>query len=147
MTTTETFALDTNILIYLHDIDTGSEKRKIAYELIAGNPFISAQVISEYLNVCSKRLKMPKQDALNALMNWLPFCNLTPFNSDIYLKSQFLIKKYQFQLFDSIVIASAMESGCRILFSEDMQDNLSVEKVLRIVNPFLVATKTTKPGY
>lgn len=137
MTMTEAFALDTNIVIYLHDTDTASKKRKIAYELIADSPFISAQVTSEYLNVCTKRLKMPKQDALDALMNWLPFCNLTPFNTDIYLKAQFLIKRYQFQLFDAVIVASALESGCRVLFSEDMQHNLHVEKVLRIVNPFI----------
>jgi predicted nucleic acid-binding protein len=133
----EAFALDTNILVYLHDIDTGSPKRRIAYGLIADNPYISAQVTSEYLNVCLKKLKMPKHDALDSLMNWLPFCNLTAFNNDIYIKAQSLIKKYQFQLFDSIIIASAIESGCSVLFSEDMQHNLVVEKTLRIVNPFI----------
>jgi len=134
---TESFALDTNILVYLHDMDTDSVKRKIAYELIADNPFISAQVVSEYLNVCSKRLKMPKHDALDSLMNWLPFCNLVAFDTGIYFKAQFLIKRYQFQLFDSIIVASALESGCSVLFSEDMQHGLSVEKVLRIINPFI----------
>ncbi len=48
-------ALDTNILIYLHDAEPKSGKREKANELIAISPIISPQVISEYLNVCNKR--------------------------------------------------------------------------------------------
>jgi predicted nucleic acid-binding protein len=132
-----TFAIDTNILIYLHDTDDFSVKRQIAFGLIADGPVMSSQVISEYLNVCFKRLKMSKVDALDALMSWLPFCNIGPYNKDIYTKAQFLIKKYQFQLFDSIVVASALEAGCSTLFSEDMHHNLLVEKELKIINPFV----------
>jgi predicted nucleic acid-binding protein len=105
--------------------------------LIADGPVISSQVISEYLNVCFKRLKMSKVDALDALMSWLPFCNVGTYNKDIYTKAEFLIKKYQFQLFHSIVVASALEAGCSTLFSEDMHHNLLVEKELRITNPFV----------
>jgi predicted nucleic acid-binding protein len=134
----KSFALDTNILIYLHDIDTASTKRKIAYELIAGVPVISAQVISEYLNVCSKKLKMSKHDAIGALMRWLPLCGLAPFSIAIYDRAEKLMNKYQFQLFDAIIVASALESGCGELYSEDMQHDLLVDNTLRIINPFIM---------
>jgi len=130
-------ALDTNVLIYLHEIDPGSEKRRIANELIAGSPLISSQVVSEYLNVCNKRLKMTKQDSLDSLMGWLPFCNLAVFEIAIFNAAIRLIEKYQFQMFDGIVVASALGSGCSILYSEDMQHGLSVEKKLKIINPFI----------
>ncbi len=130
-------ALDTNVLIYLHEIDPGSEKRRIVNELIAGSPLISSQVVSEYLNVCNKRLKMTKQDSLDSLMGWLPFCNLAVFEIAIFNAAIRLIEKYQFQMFDGIVVASALGSGCSILYSEDMQHGLSVEKKLKIINPFI----------
>ena len=69
-------ALDTNVLIYLHEINPGSEKRRIANELIADSPLISSQVVSEYLNVCNKRLKMTKQDSLDSLRGGCHFATL-----------------------------------------------------------------------
>jgi predicted nucleic acid-binding protein len=129
-------AIDTNVLIYLHDTEL-SYKREKANELISINPVICAQVISEYLNVCHKRLKITKQDSLNSLMAWLPYCELSVFGSVIYTKSMGLIQKYQFQMFDAIIVSSALLSDCEILYSEDMQHNLIVEKQLKIVNPFI----------
>jgi len=129
-------ALDTNILIYLHDADEDSVKRKKANELIANGPSISAQVISEYLNVCHRQLKMVKQDALEALITWLPYCELCLFQPAIYTDALNLIQKYQFQMFDAIIVASAIQSSCSVLYSEDMQNNLVVDGRLKIINPF-----------
>jgi predicted nucleic acid-binding protein len=39
-------ALDTNVIIYLHDLNNPF-KRKIAQRLVVSNPIISSQVISE----------------------------------------------------------------------------------------------------
>jgi predicted nucleic acid-binding protein len=38
-----------------------------------------------------------------------------------------LIVKYDFQVFDSIIIAAALDADCDIIYSEDMQDGLIVE--------------------
>ena len=50
MIMSEKVAVDTNVLIYLHD-DTIALKKRIALEILAKKPVIAAQVISEYLNV------------------------------------------------------------------------------------------------
>ncbi len=63
--TMSNIAVDTNVLIYLHEIDAESDKRRITNELIAEGPLISSKVVSEYLNVCYRRLKMTKQDSLD----------------------------------------------------------------------------------
>jgi len=41
------------------------------------------------------------------------------------------------QVFDAIIVASALETGCNILYSEDMQHNMKIDRKLSIVNPFL----------
>lgn len=130
-------ALDTNVLIYLHDAGEESPKRKKANQLVALNPIISSQVISEYLNVCHKRLKMTKGDSLDALMTWLSYCELGVFESAIYSDASRLVKKYQFQMFDAIIVSSSLISDCSILYSEDMQRNLTIDERLKIVNPFI----------
>ena len=43
---------------------------------------------------------------------------------------------YKFSYWDSLIVASALESGCSILYTEDMQDGQVIEGRLKIVNPF-----------
>jgi len=38
--------------------------------------------------------------------------------------------------YDSLILASAVESRCAILYTEDMQHGQVIEKKLTIVNPF-----------
>jgi predicted nucleic acid-binding protein len=52
-------AVDTNVLIYLHDDDI-LFKKDIATEIVAMKPVIAAQVISEYLNTLKRLTKEPK---------------------------------------------------------------------------------------
>lgn len=130
-------AIDTNILIYLHEINPVSDKRLIASELVSDGPLISSQVVSEYLNVCHRRLKMTKQECLDSLMGWLPFCDLAVFKLSVFNTAIHLVEKYQFQMFDGVIVASALISDCSILYSEDMQHDLLIENKLRIINPFL----------
>jgi predicted nucleic acid-binding protein len=44
-------------------------------------------------------------------------------------------QRHKYHIYDSLVIAAALEAGCAILYSEDMQDGHSIES-LRIRNPF-----------
>ncbi|SKB29597.1 Predicted nucleic acid-binding protein, contains PIN domain [Parapedobacter luteus] len=134
---TNRYALDSNILIYLHEKDAGSHKRIVAQRLVVDTPIVSPQVVSEYLNVCQRRLSMDKLESIDALMQWLPYSLLTGFSQEVYQHTQKLIKRYQFQLFDAVVVAYALSADCSLLYSEDMQHNMLVEKRLRIINPFL----------
>lgn len=46
--------------------------------------------------------------------------------------------RYGYSYYDSLMLASALESGCEILFSEDMSGGQIIEGQLKIVNPFKV---------
>jgi predicted nucleic acid-binding protein len=45
-------------------------------------------------------------------------------------------EKYRFSWWDSLVLSSALESDCSILYSEDLQHGQVVESSLKIINPF-----------
>ena len=60
-----------------------------------------------------------------------------PVSADIIRVAHTLIKKYQFQYFDALIVASALDADCNVLYSEDMQHGLFINNSLRIVNPFL----------
>jgi predicted nucleic acid-binding protein len=134
--TNKLVALDTNVLIYLHD-NSSPAKREIAKNLLSENPHIPSQVVSEYINTCRRLLNLSKEDLLIQTSGLLHGCSIIPVSSGTLLFAATLITKYKFQLFDAIIVAAALEGNCSILYSEDMQHNLTVEKTLTIINPFI----------
>jgi predicted nucleic acid-binding protein len=129
------FALDTNILVYNHD-ENNAHKRFVSENLLRANPVISSQVVSEYLNYMRKEYKIEKNKLIRACALWLKKCTVQPVGcSTIELASR-LIDKYDFQLFDGIIVASALEANCGILYSEDMQHGQVIETSLKIINPY-----------
>jgi predicted nucleic acid-binding protein len=131
-----TIALDTNVLIYLHDISNPA-KRAIAKNLLADNPFIPSQVVSEYLNTTRRILSLSKDELLVQTSGLFSGCTIIPVLPDTLLFAAVLVKKYQFQLFDAVIVAASIEGNCSILYSEDMQHGIVVDKSLTIINPFL----------
>jgi len=58
------------------------------------------------------------------------------FDISTQIKTLKLKEKYKFQYFDALIVATALENKCKVLYSEDMQHELIVENRLQIVNPF-----------
>jgi predicted nucleic acid-binding protein len=131
----EIFALDTNILIYLEGNDIS--KRKIAETLLSSDPVIPAQVIAEFINVTRRLRKIPKQQLIDEASALFRHCFIAPLEISTLDLAKSIIERYDFQIFDSIVIASAIEANCDTLFSEDMQHNMTVYQKLKIINPFV----------
>jgi len=130
------FAIDTNILIYSHD-ENSLNKQNVARDLIVHSPIICTQVVSEYISVLSRLLKIPKTTLLSACMPNLLNCKIYAVDIPTLQIAERLVYRYDFQIFDSIIVASALHNGCQILYSEDMQHKMVVESQLTIINPFL----------
>jgi predicted nucleic acid-binding protein len=128
-------ALDSNILIYNHSLDY-ENKRLIARDFFKENPIVSSQVISEYLNVMKRNFKMQKQELMHLCSLWLEKCSIQPVVLSTIKLAQNLVGRYDFQIFDGIIIAAALEANCDILYSEDMQHGQIIENSLKIINPF-----------
>jgi predicted nucleic acid-binding protein len=133
MTTSKIF-VDSNIILYLFDVD--KTKRYVAEQLLLKKPLVSAQVLTEVANVCKRRFKYSKEQILNLWSDLLSDCILTFTDTSTFKLAIELSKKYDFQVYDSLIVASALNSDCKILYSEDMQDLLQVENKLIITNPF-----------
>jgi predicted nucleic acid-binding protein len=133
---TDRIALDTNILVYLHDV-SAPDKRLIAKNLLSENPFISTQVISEYLNTTRRLLALSKEELLFQCAGLLAHCDIEPVLPSTLTLAATLVAIHKFQLFDSVILAAAIENKCSILYSEDMQHGFMVEKTLTIINPFI----------
>jgi predicted nucleic acid-binding protein len=51
-------------------------------------------------------------------------------------KALSLNTKYGYAYYDCLVLASAIISDCKYLYSEDMQHNQYIDGELKIINPF-----------
>ena len=131
--------LDTNILIYSYSEDE-IEKQTIANELLeeySENIIISNQVVNELVNVLFKKFKLSSDDIENVVLELDTFIPIVNFELATQIKALRLKEKYKFQYYDALIIATALENNCDILFSEDMQHQQVIENVLTIINPFI----------
>ena len=65
----------------------------------------------------------------NALWRVMPRINL-------YQRGLAPQARYKLSYYDALIVAAALESGCKRLLSEDLQHGLKVEKLV-ITNPYL----------
>ncbi|MEX2568571.1 MAG: PIN domain-containing protein [Cyclobacteriaceae bacterium] len=129
-------AVDTNVMLYGIDLDA-PDKLEIAVRLLDLAPVICSQNVSEFINVLLKRWKYPKEKIGMIITEVLNTCKLFPNTYSTYLNAVDLANKYQFQIFDAIIVAAALEAGCETLYSEDLQHKQVVEGKLTIINPFV----------
>ncbi len=130
--------LDTNILIYCYSVDE-IDKQEIALKLLdksAESSLISTQVINELSNVLFKKFKLSSIEIENTILEIDNYIDIVNFTLTTQIKALKIKDKYKLQFYDSLIIATAIENKCKILYSEDMQNGLVLENILTIVNPF-----------
>jgi predicted nucleic acid-binding protein len=127
--------IDSNIILYLMDSD--EHKRSIAQNILLKKPCINSQVLTEVANVCKRRFKYEKEQILRLWDDLLSDCFFVPSTKTTFHTAIALTKKYNFQLFDALIVASALDANCNTLYSEDMQHKMIIENKLTIINPFL----------
>lgn len=137
--------LDTNVFIYLFD-DTDPRKQGVAEGLIerhleGDSACISHQVVQETLNVMNRKLGASAEQCRSMLDRVLvPLWRVYP-TPELYRLGLDLQTRYACSFYDSLILAAALQAGCRTLFTEDLQHGQDIEG-LRIENPFLTETPT-----
>lgn len=131
---------DSNILIYT--LDKASEKQDVSFALWRGGAVVSTQVIMEFTNVCIKKLNFSRQDAYENAKNIIASSIVRPITAKSLTLAFEISTQYGFSHWDSLVIASALEARCTVLYSEDLQHNQLIRQKLRIVNPFTLKRLT-----
>ena len=131
--------LDTNTVIYSYSEDE-PEKQKIANDILeqySNQIIISNQVINELSNTLFRKFKLNADEVRETVLELNDNFPIVNFNLQTQLKGIELKGKYKLQFYDSMILATALENGCNIVFSEDMQHNQVIENRLTIINPFI----------
>ena len=126
---------DTNVLLYLLSGDEAKADR--AEKLLAGGGTVSVQVLNEFASVALRKAKMKWPDIHVALAGVRAACQVVPLTAELHEEGTQIAERYGFTVYDSMIIAAAVSSGCDLLYSEDLQDQQVIGPVT-ITNPFKV---------
>lgn len=130
--------LDTNILIYAYSEDE-PKKQSVALQLLDSfedHVIISKQVINEFSNILFKKFKLSSEQVENVLLEIDNVLPIVDFDLTTQIKALKLKDRYQFQYYDALIVATALENNCTVVYSEDMQHDMLIDGNLKIINPF-----------
>ena len=135
---TAPYFVDTNVLVYADDRSAGV-KRDRARELIRGafrdgRARLSTQVLTEYFAVATRKLGLSSAAARRRVEIYAALTVLRPSVDDL-LAAIDLHRLHELSIWDALIVRSARSSGCRVLYSEDLQHGRSFDGVL-VVDPF-----------
>jgi predicted nucleic acid-binding protein len=130
--------VDTNVLIYAHEHGSG-RKYDRSLELLArlferGEGALSIQVLAEFYAVATKKLRMENEEAEAVIINLRSWSIHRPSHEDL-LRASNLHRRYKIAWWDAMIVNSAIELGCSILWTEDLSPNQRYETVM-VRNPF-----------
>jgi predicted nucleic acid-binding protein len=134
--------LDTNIIVYAFG-QSFPEKARIAQRLVTDGAadkqaIISYQVVQEFINVALRgfRLAILRSDLeLFVLTALFPMMAISS-SPALMIEALRLHGETQLSWYDALIVAAALQGGCKILYSEDMQHGRRFGELV-IQNPFL----------
>lgn len=136
------FFLDTNIFVYSFDQNAAAKARR-AMELIRDGAttrkgVVSYQVVQEFFNVALRRFQVPMgiveaEQYLNTIFRPMLSVHSSP---SLFTEALQLNHTHRIGWYDSLIVASAIEGGCSLLFTEDLNHGQKFGSV-QIQNPFL----------
>lgn len=132
--------VDTNVLVYAHDIDSGS-KHEIAVKIIMdlwekSNGILSNQVLQEFYVIITKKIIKPisLSETRAIIKNYLMW-QIEESNPSSILKASEIQEKHNISFWDALIVTAAEQAGAVKILTEDMNHGQSIESIL-IENPF-----------
>ena len=135
------FFLDTNIFVYSFDLSSPKKAAEATKLIRKGietrGGIVSYQVVQEFFNVAVRRFAKPMSTADAEQYLATTFRPLLVVHSSpaLYGEALRILGRFRLPWYDSLIVASAIEGNCDVLYSEDFQDGQQIGKVT-ISNPF-----------
>ncbi|MGH9741473.1 MAG: PIN domain-containing protein [Candidatus Acidiferrum sp.] len=133
------FFVDTNILVYAHDLKQGAKYEK-ARSLIqklweSGSGVLSTQVLQELCVSLRRKVARPlspegTRKVIEDYASWEVVVN----TAESVMVALDLEARYQISFWDALIVQAAESCGAELIYSEDLADGQSYGAV-RVVNP------------
>ena len=132
------FSLDTNILVYAVDRDSG-DRHEQARELLARaakrDCVLTVQVLAEFFHATTRKSLLQPSLASTFVRNWLDVFQIVSADASVLVESTEAVGEHRLSFWDAMIWATARRNGCSALVSEDIQDGRRISGV-EIINPF-----------
>jgi predicted nucleic acid-binding protein len=133
--------LVTNIFVYCFDTSApqkGRRAEELIYEALATKQgVISYQVMQEFTAVVRRfRIPMRFEDIEDYCQTTLLPLLTVYFTPELYWRALNLARRDQLSWYDALIVAAALQSGCKVLYSEDLQRGRRFGELV-VENPFL----------
>jgi predicted nucleic acid-binding protein len=126
---------DTEVLVYA--VTQNDARAAQAGELLMSGGVVSVQVLNEFTAVARRKLQMPWAEVAEAVEAFVVLCpSPVPVTLEIHGAARAIAEKHGCNIYDGLVVASALEAGCNVLYSDDFQDEQRIAGKLTVRNPF-----------
>ena len=135
--------VDSNVWLYavIEDVKSAT-KSAAARVLVAERRIVSTQVINEVCVNLLRKAGRSEDEIRQVVRAFYAQHRVLPIDERTMLSASELREAYSLSYWDSLIVATALEAGAAILYSEDMQDGLWINARLQIINPFRVPDTT-----
>ena len=132
--------VDTNILVYAHDVSAGikhATAKKLIQELWENKTgCLSIQVMQEFYVSVTQKVPNP-MDYVHAIgiIRDLKYWKVHEPKIEDVLNAVDIQQRYQISFWDAMILQSALQLECSLLWSEDLNPGQVYESV-KLINPF-----------
>ena len=140
--------IDTNILVYAHDVQAGEKHACAAKEVercwLEQAGVLSLQVLQEAYVTLTQKIKSPLPSrSAKSLIEKYGHWEVVLLDVDDLLSAIDLQKKHHLSFWDALIVQAALMAECRQILSEDFSSDRRIAD-LTIKNPFVVSGNKTK---
>lgn len=133
--------VDTNVLIYAHDIEAGGKQEKASQVLgelwQARTGVMSTQVLQEfYVNVTRKIPTPLKRSTARDIIRQYSVWPVVEPDVDMIVRASELEERHTLSFWDALIVAAAREAGAAKILTEDLNHGETIDGVT-IENPFV----------
>ena len=124
---------DTNILLYARSDD--DVKLMKSEQILRDGGVVSVQVLNEFANVSRRKWRRDWLEIRAALIAFRASLRVEPVTIETHERGLALAERYGFAVYDAMIVAAAERAGCKVPYSEDMQDGMVIGG-LTLRNPY-----------
>ena len=126
---------DTNVLIYA--VVQSDPRSTRAEEILLSGGVLSVQILNEFVSVARRKLAMSWNEVNEALDAFRVLCPAPlPITTQVHESALKIAEKHGYNIYDTLVVAAALDAGCTTLYSEELQHGQTIAGRLTIENPF-----------
>ena len=126
---------DTNVIVYA--FEKGDRKQEAALNIMLAGGVTSVQVLNEFASVARRKLGFrwtEIEEAVAGICVLLP--DPAPLRLQTHVRAVKMAERFDFSIYDGLIIAAALEADCNVLYTEDLQHGQKIEELV-VHNPFL----------